>query len=550
MLRFLSPTGLVANFWKSIILFICFNAILGNSTRKLSEYPRYSGSLEYSRFFPLYGAVFLPHLEFESSLGTNVTSGKFLANLEAVRPILDVAIADAHARYLKGWIPKQPNWLDIFESPVKECEDQKTAAWAALEAVRWTNGSGLDISFGPGCDYPLATVHRILTFYGVPMFTNAGFSEFFQEKPQRLLTRVGPLQDHITMMLDHLTKQFAWKKSLIMYEKSFWESELHEAGFCKILMNGIYLWTVHRKWDVQVTPKLLDPFWDNQNSREVLKQLLMDSVGVNHGAATREASKAWRHAGRREIWPLAVSESEASLEDLDDLDTPTVIAPSRAPRQLSSTKWPLYEVSKRKPVYILFPLPKEAGIKEHNPFGITIDLAKPVVDEAVDEVYRRQLVPEGSLEIAFEDTKLSDAHGPNVAIHALVKNKLDCIIGYAFVYSLAPVARMSPHWQDSDSHGIPVITSIGLTANLDNRQEYQLMTRISSPYKVVKDAVIALWREFRWSRSVYIFHDRRHGMTKPDIPYGECYLMMASLEPYLSKCSANFITRKKIEKNI
>ena len=103
------------------------------------------------------------------------------------------------------------------------------------------------------------------------------------------------------------------------------------------------------------------------------------------------------------------------------------------------------------------------------------------------------------------------------------------------MYSLAPVARMSPHWQDSDSHGIPVITSVGLTANLDNRQEYQLMTRISSPYKVVKDAVIALWHEFNWTRSVYIFHDRRHGMTKPDIPYGECYLMMASLEPYLSR---------------
>ena len=94
---------------------------------------------------------------------------------------------------------------------------------------------------------------------------------------------------------------------------------------------------------------------------------------------------------------------------------------------------------------------------------------------------------------------------------------------------------MSPHWEDNDSHGIPVITSIGLTANLDNRKEYQLMTRISSPYKVVKDAVIAVFMKFRWARTVYLFHDRRSGMTSPDIPYGECYLMMASLEPYLSR---------------
>ena len=38
--------------------------------------------------------------------------------------------------------------------------------------------------------------------------------------------------------------------------------------------------------------------------------------------------------------------------------------------------------------------------------------------------------------------------------------------GYAFVYALAPVARMSPYWRDNDSYGIPVITSVGLTSNL------------------------------------------------------------------------------------
>lgn len=74
---------------------------------------------------------------------------------------------------------------------------------------------------------------------------------------------------------------------------------------------------------------------------------------------------------------------------------------------------------------------------------------------------------------------------------------------------------MSPHWEDDNSHGIPIITSIGLTANLDNRKEYQLMTRISSPYKVIKDAVLALFEKVQWRRTVYLFHDRRHGMTSP-----------------------------------
>lgn len=50
------------------------------------------------------------------------------------------------------------------------------------------------MSFGPACDYVLASITRILSFHHVSMFTNAGFSEFFQVKKDFLLTRVGPLQ--------------------------------------------------------------------------------------------------------------------------------------------------------------------------------------------------------------------------------------------------------------------------------------------------------------------------------------------------------------------
>lgn len=88
-----------------------------------------------------------------------------------------------------------------------------------------------------------------------------------------------------------------------------------------------------------------------------------------------------------------------------------------------------YDVSLKHPIHILFPLPTESGRKEVNPFGITIDLSRPVVDEAINEVYRRQLVPLNSLAVHFEDSRLSDAHGPNVAINQLVDNRLDCIIG-------------------------------------------------------------------------------------------------------------------------
>ncbi|RCN34803.1 hypothetical protein ANCCAN_19354 [Ancylostoma caninum] len=143
-------------------------------------------------------------------------------------------------------------------------------------------------------------------------------------------------------------------------------------------------------------------------------------------------------------------------------------------------------VSVIHPVHIIVPLPLQDDTEElKNPFGLTILKVRPVIDLALDDAYRKfQYVPPDSMAVTYRDSRLSDAHGPNVAIQQLVKNRLDCIIGYAFVYALAPVARMCPYWQDDDSNGIPVITPIGLTMNLDNKMEYQTLTRISGPYKI------------------------------------------------------------------
>ncbi|VDN50133.1 unnamed protein product [Dracunculus medinensis] len=195
-------------------------------------------------------------------------------------------------------------------------------------------------------------------------------------------------------------------------------------------------------------------------------------------------------------------------------------------RDSSSSTNAKFDVSSKNPIHILFPLPKNEGKPEENPFGITISLAEPIIDIAFDEVYQRSLVPKYSLIRHIRDTNLSDAIGPNVAIAQLVRGELDCIIGYAFVYALAPVARMSPYW----GQGIPVITSIGLTSNLDDRKEYALLTRITSPYKVVTDAIIKVFDQMNWLKVTYLFNEQRHGSSNAGIPYGECYLLMASLQ--------------------
>uniref|UniRef100_A0A7E4W6R9 ANF_receptor domain-containing protein n=1 Tax=Panagrellus redivivus TaxID=6233 RepID=A0A7E4W6R9_PANRE len=247
--------------------------------------------------FPLHGALFLPY----DTGGVTENGEHYMATLESVRPILDIALNEAHKKYLRRWVPKHEPWLRIAEIPMGECSDQKRAAWAALEAIQWTNGSGLDVSFGPACDYILASVARILSFHGVAMFSNAGFSEFFQKKGDLPITRVGPLQDHITAMVGKLSTHFDWKKPSLMYEKHFWESELHEAGFCKLLMNGMYLWSAEKKWDLQVNPRMLPSVWDNQNPRQRFKDYLIESVGTNYGGlpswtrfkSTQQFPEAW-----------------------------------------------------------------------------------------------------------------------------------------------------------------------------------------------------------------------------------------------------------------
>lgn len=77
-------------------------------------------------------------------------------------PIIDVAIDDAFKFYIRRWTigddtnrlnaeidaeelaaSRREKWLKIHVAPILQCDDQKTAAWAALEAVQWTNGSGV-----------------------------------------------------------------------------------------------------------------------------------------------------------------------------------------------------------------------------------------------------------------------------------------------------------------------------------------------------------------------------------------------------------------------
>lgn len=229
---------------------------------------------------PILAALFLPPYHLKAFGGIQ----HHLATIESVRPILDVAISDAYERFLKQWNGHQQSWMTIYTAPINECEDQKKAAWAALEAVEWTNGLGLDVAFGPACDYALATTNRILSYSGVPMFTSAAFSEWFHDKQNNaeLLTRVGPLQDHIAQMIEEIALKFSWIHPILFYEKAFWEDELLESGFCKMMVTGLFVRAANRKSTLRPNPQILRK--DHLNGaalRSIFRQTLIDNVGVD-----------------------------------------------------------------------------------------------------------------------------------------------------------------------------------------------------------------------------------------------------------------------------
>lgn len=187
------------------------------------------------------------------------------------------------------------------------------------------------------------------------------------------------------------------------------------------------------------------------------------------------------------------------------------------------------------PVHVLVPLPFEAGDPIKNPFRLTSLAARPVVDIAEQDVYQKRLLAQGSMKFSFRDSRLNDAVGPNLAVEALCDNELDAVIGYAYVYSLAPVARMSPTWKHGGSVGVPVITTIGLVSTLNSRDEYKLLTRMMGTYKVMAQALVELFKLHRWALYSYVFHDLRASRSDPSAPYGECFFQMESVQSELER---------------
>ncbi|GMR50984.1 hypothetical protein PMAYCL1PPCAC_21179 [Pristionchus mayeri] len=299
--------------------------------------------------------------------------------------------------------------------------------------------------------------------------------------------------------------------------------------------------------------------WEEEEIREITAQLPWEELVAGAGIITRNGGvKRWIDSQETTtvslsdtVIPQAIKKSRRlrqateapTTEEPSDSDLPPFYKEycTQDPRDPKFTEIPV-ENTKDHRIHILVPLPTtdDSAVGRYhgrNPFEISKTKVRPVIDFALDYIYDTGILPRNSLEVTYADSALSDAKGPNVAIEALKMKKLHCVIGYAFVYALAPVARMAPYWTThTGSCGVPVITTIGNTGNLDDKSEYRLMTRIASPYKVLRLAVAEFIKKMNWTKVTYLFHDYRSSGTDKDVsvPVSECFLLMASIRPYLT----------------
>jgi hypothetical protein len=179
----------------------------------------------------------------------------------------------------------------------------------------------------------------------------------------------------------------------------------------------------------------------------------------------------------------------------------------------------------RFPLNIVVGLPSDEGNLLRNPFRLTISKAMPVFDVATEDIYfKRHLLPHNSLKITYEDTELSDAIGPQRIVDRYCSQTVDAVMGLAYVFSLAPIARMSQYWEK----GVPVFTTSAMVDELGDREAFPLLTRLMGTYRTLARMVLRVVEKFKWSRFHFFFNDQAvHGSSQGR---SECFFSLNAIK--------------------
>ena len=155
---------------------------------------------------------------------------------------------------------------------------------------------------------------------------------------------------------------------------------------------------------------------------------------------------------------------------------------------------------------------------EHKyPWAISKTL--PAIQYAVDTQNNKSATVK--FEVVVGDSQCSDTYGPLQAIDWYLQRTANVFVGPACDYSVAPIARFSPHWN------IPVITGGALVHAFSDKNQYRQLTRISGSYAKLGEFFTTLFDEFSFINTALIYNNNLGERVK----YGRdnCYFVMEAV---------------------
>ncbi|KAF8369247.1 hypothetical protein PRIPAC_87076, partial [Pristionchus pacificus] len=195
-------------------------------------------------------------------------------------------------------------------------------------------------------------------------------------------------------------------------------------------------------------------------------------------------------------------------------------------------------------------------------FGLTLLKAQPVIDEAEEEAVRRNLVPEGWLNLRtydsryWEDVTLAERWSTVGVVNAYCEKKLDMVLGFADSYGLATVTKVSAGF----GNGVPVITTAGLPSMLHSRKSYPYLIRMQGSYRHMAAALFKLIAKqdktdpnhsphsLDYLHMLFMYHDKKRAVNKQERDEttdsesvsSHCYFSLYAIKNYFSEHSAEF----------
>ena len=145
----------------------------------------------------------------------------------------------------------------------------------------------------------------------------------------------------------------------------------------------------------------------------------------------------------------------------------------------------------------------------------------PAIEYAVESVANKTDLLNGyKFTITYGDSECSDTTGPLTAIDMYFNKAAYVFLGPVCDYSVAPIARFSPHWN------VPLITPGARVYAFKNKTIYSQLTRIIGDHGKLGEFMQELFIKFNWSHASMIYH---RYMGKSDKGEPDCLFVMEGI---------------------